>query len=151
VFAISVLVEKARKFRKSLETVSKMALTNAGAEIDIEPGDLYELADGKVIAAAENEEWRVGVLYTEGAICTYNGQAYEVIMRHLSQYSWTPEDAPSLFKKVNLTGEIQEWIQPTGSHDAYNLGDKVTHNEATYISTVASNTWEPGVYGWEVV
>jgi hypothetical protein len=45
----------------------------------------------------------------------------------------------------------QPWVQPTGGHDAYNVGDQVTHNGATWTSTVAANVWEPGVFGWVVV
>jgi hypothetical protein len=42
----------------------------------------------------------------------------------------------------------QPWVQPTGSSDAYNVGDQVTHNGSTWESTAAANVWEPGVYGW---
>jgi hypothetical protein len=45
----------------------------------------------------------------------------------------------------------QPWVQPTGSQDAYNVGDQVTHVGSTWESTVAANVWEPGVYGWETV
>ena len=44
--------------------------------------------------------------------------------------------------------EIEPWVQPTGTQDAYNMGDQVTHNGATWTSTVDANTWEPGVFGW---
>ena len=40
------------------------------------------------------------------------------------------------------------WVQPVGSQDAYNIGDRVSHNGVNWESTVASNVWEPGVYGW---
>lgn len=43
------------------------------------------------------------------------------------------------------------WVQPTGAHDAYAQGAKVTHKGQTWQSTVAANSWEPGVYGWTVV
>lgn len=44
-----------------------------------------------------------------------------------------------------------EWIQPSGSHDAYNSGDIVTHNGKTWKSNTDGNVWEPGVYGWDEV
>ena len=44
----------------------------------------------------------------------------------------------------------QPWVAPTGAHDAYALGDEVTHNGQTWVSDVDANTWEPGVYGWTV-
>ena len=45
---------------------------------------------------------------------------------------------------------IPDWVQPLGSFDAYQIDDIVTHNEQTWICIVPNNTWEPGVYGWEV-
>jgi hypothetical protein len=43
----------------------------------------------------------------------------------------------------------QPWVQPTGSTDAYQLGDQVTHTGFLWQSNVAANVWEPGVYGWD--
>ncbi len=40
------------------------------------------------------------------------------------------------------------WVQPLGAHDAYKLQSKVSHNGFNWRSTVASNVWPPGVYGW---
>ena len=48
------------------------------------------------------------------------------------------------------TEEFPAWVQPTGAHDAYSVGDKVSHNGQNWVSTVNANTWEPGVYGWDV-
>ena len=44
--------------------------------------------------------------------------------------------------------EWPEWIQPTGAHNAYAQGAKVSHNGKHWISDVGANVWEPGVYGW---
>lgn len=40
------------------------------------------------------------------------------------------------------------WVQPTGGHDAYQIGDRVTHNGQTWTCNMANNVWKPGVYGW---
>lgn len=43
------------------------------------------------------------------------------------------------------------WVQPVGAHDAYQLGDLVTFNGVVWRSIHdGANTWEPGVWGWEV-
>ena len=42
------------------------------------------------------------------------------------------------------------WVQPAGGHDAYNKGDRVTHNGQIWVNLIDANVWEPGVYGWEV-
>lgn len=44
--------------------------------------------------------------------------------------------------------EWPEWVQPTGGHDAYNVGAKVTFQGARYISLINANVWQPGVFGW---
>lgn len=43
---------------------------------------------------------------------------------------------------------LPQWVQPTGVHDAYQIGDRVTHNGQTWTSTAANNVWEPGQFGW---
>lgn len=49
------------------------------------------------------------------------------------------------------TGEIiLPWVQPD-STNPYAKGDKVTHNNQTWMSSIDNNAWEPGVYGWEIV
>lgn len=74
------------------------------------------------------------------------------VQDHISQEGWTPEAASSLWTKAaDPTEEWPQWGQPVGAHDAYNAGDKVSHNEKHWISTTSGNVWEPGVYGWEEV
>lgn len=51
----------------------------------------------------------------------------------------------------NPQEEYPEWYQPTGAHDAYSMGDKVSHSDKHWKSIVNNNVWEPGVYGWEEV
>ena len=60
-----------------------------------------------------------------------------------------PDAAPSLYAKVLIPDPdvIPEWEQPE-STNPYTKGDKVTHNEKTWVSDVDNNSWEPGVYGW---
>ena len=49
------------------------------------------------------------------------------------------------------TEEYPAWVQPTGAHDAYAQGAKVSYNGKKWTSDVANNVWEPGVYGWTEV
>lgn len=46
-----------------------------------------------------------------------------------------------------------EWKQPTGGHDAYKIGDRVTYNGKVYESVIDANVWAPDAYpqGWKVV
>jgi hypothetical protein len=38
---------------------------------------------------------------------------------------------------------LPQWVQPTGAHDAYNMGDEVTHNGQNWQSNIDANVWEP--------
>lgn len=46
--------------------------------------------------------------------------------------------------------EWSEWKAPTGAHDAYNVGDKVTFKGKHYICKMNGCVWSPEVYpdGW---
>lgn len=92
--------------------------------------------------------WRIDNAYTIGDRIQHNSTLYKCIQAHTSQESWTPDATPALWVKVSIE-EWPEWVQPTGAHDAYNKGDKVSYNGKHYISTIDANTYAPGVYGWE--
>ena len=90
--------------------------------------------------------------YQTGDRVQYQGLLYKCLQSHTSQPDWPPETAVSLWVRVDDPSiEYPEWRQPTGAHDAYAKGDKVSHNEKHWISDVDANVWEPGVYGWSEV
>lgn len=96
-------------------------------------------------------KWKTNVYYAVGDRVQYNLDLYKCIQAHTSQADWTPDVAVSLFVKVaDPSEEWPEWVQPTGAHDAYAKGDKVSHNGSHWTSSIDANVWEPGVYGWTV-
>ena len=94
----------------------------------------------------ETLEWIVGEQVQVGNIRVYETVTYRCIQAHQTQDNWTPPLTPTLWA-VEQVG-ISEWVQPTGAHDAYQIGDQVTHNGATWESDYDANVWEPGVFGW---
>lgn len=46
-----------------------------------------------------------------------------------------------------------EFVQPTGGHDAYKKGDRVTYNGKVYESVIDANVWAPDAYpqGWHEI
>ncbi|WP_373399682.1 hypothetical protein V8V91_08495 [Algoriphagus halophilus] len=78
---------------------------------------------------------------------------YEVIQAHTTQADWNPPAVPALFKRVAVEGQILPWVQPTGAHDAYNIGDKVSYQAQNWESTVDANIYAPGVVSgqWVVI
>lgn len=108
------------------------------------------------------DEWNPnGILYTgkdkateerPASIVGRNGKLYRCLQSHTSQENWKPEAAPSLWVEIaDPTEEWPGWKQPSGAHDAYQKGEKVSHNGKHWISTAENNVWEPGVFGWDEV
>lgn len=70
---------------------------------------------------------------------------WKVITSHITQSDWPPKNNASLWTRIGYDGEILDWVQPTGSHDAYNIGDRVKYNGFIYESTVNSNVYPPNL------
>lgn len=97
-------------------------------------------------------EWNPdGVSYTEKlSKVQYNGVLYKCLQSHISQALWNPEDAVTLWARLDDPAiEWPEWRQPTGAHDAYHIGAKVSHNGEHWVSNTENDVWEPGVFGWD--
>lgn len=95
--------------------------------------------------------WQTGFTYSVDEKVKYNGKLYRVVQPHTSQDNWTPELATSLFVEIVPPEVIPVWTQPTGTHDAYNIGDKVTYEEIIYTSLIDGNIWSPvdNPAGWQ--
>lgn len=128
------LVEQAQAIRAGMQALARTA---PDAVLLAQPMAMYD-------------EWSAeSVEYVLDDIRQYNGLLYRCVQAHTSQATWTPEDAPSLWTRIaDPAQEWPEWIQPTGAHNAYAKGAKVTHAGKRWVSDVDANTWEPGVYGW---
>ncbi len=97
--------------------------------------------------------WTIDRAYESGQRVRYVDKLYKCVQAHTSQEGWEPDVTPALWTEVAKPGEIPVWKQPTGAQDAYNKGDRVHYPDLegpVYVSTVDSNVWQPGVYGWEV-
>ena len=90
-----------------------------------------------------NTAYKVNEMVTFGENEVGDPQLYRCIQAHTSQADWTPDIAVSLWSAIGLAPDmIPVWSQPTGSHDAYNIGDRVhypTKDDPVYESTVDGN------------
>ena len=122
-----------------MREIIELAVTSLTDEIALEVVTLFP-------------EWKEDIVYETDVRVKYNGVLYRCLTTHTSQAIWTPDVSPSLFTKVLIPDEntIPAWEQPD-STNPYMTGDKVTHNDKIWVSTVDNNVWEPGAYGWEEI
>ena len=129
--------------------------TPAEAAVRLAEMQAASLADDEALeVAALYPEWYQGTAYYEaGRRVLYRGVLYKVLQGHAPQAGWEPDQAASLYARVlpGQSGEVGEWAQPTGAHDAYAKGDRVTHLGKEWVSTADANATEPGTVGalWE--
>jgi len=102
--------------------------------------------------------WQVDTIYGLNKVVRLIGtdQLYRCVQSHTSQADWSPKLVPALFTPIVAPGTIGDWVQPTGTHDAYNIGDQVhfpSGDPAIYESLINANTWSPTAYpaGWELI
>ena len=122
-------MELAQKLRPLIEK----AMISLDDEDALEAVTLYPMWSGD------------GLHYSKDYRVRYDGVLYRVLQEHISQPSWNPEDAPSLFAKVLIPEphEIPEWEQPS-STNPYHIGDRVRYNDKIWESTIDNNVWAPG-------
>lgn len=101
------------------------SLTRQNAKAENSYAPLQEQID-KLYADMKDLEARIGLLEQEG-------QDTEEPQEPVEEYP--------LYK------------QPTGAHDAYNTGDKITYNNKKYVCKMDGCVWSPDTYpqGWELV
>lgn len=125
-----MIIERARQLRHQIEHMAE----NLSDETALDYTELYP-------------QWLAGHAYIIGDRVRDEDILYKCVQSHTSQSDWQPHLTPALWKVVSIE-EWPEWIQPTGAHDAYPYGAKVSHAGKHWISGIEANTYEPGVYGW---
>lgn len=99
-------------------------------------------------------EWDSNAHYDKSYIVKYTNKLFRCLQAHQSQESWTPAAAPSLWVEIaDPSEEYPQFKQPTGAHDCYKIGDKITFEKEHYVSEINSNVWSPTDYprGWRKV
>lgn len=98
--------------------------------------------------------------YMKGDKVSFEGAYYQ---SNIDYNVWSPTAYPQGWTKLDGTGESPEpggdddeypaFVQPTGAHDAYNIGDKVTYNGHRYECTMNNNAYSPDAYpqGWKQI
>lgn len=127
---------------EAVQTIATRAATRGAVLAEVTPD-----TDASLFRA-----WTPGLDLDAGDIVAHDDTLYRVVQAHATQAGWEPTAAPALFTPYfDPADGPAPWTQPTGAHDAYALGARVTHAGHTWESTAPDNVWEPGVYGWTQV
>ena len=138
-------LKKAREFRKLIN--ANLQATRKLIRVDeLDENELLEMID-------LYPNYQVGKSYKVDDIFKYEGKLYKVIQEHTSLENWVPSELPALYLSMMPENVIPEWVQPSGSHDAYNTGDKVIYEGQVYECIIDGNTWSPTDYpqGWKLI
>lgn len=120
-------MQEAREIRKAIDTFAK----NQSDET---------LIDNK----AAFSFWQPRIWVNTDEIYRFADDIYRVIQPHTTQDDWTPDKVPALFVKISVE-EWPQWVQPTGAHDAYMKGAKVSDEGIHWISNKDNNIYKPGL------
>lgn len=96
--------------------------------IGCETGD-FEIKSGSI--AVENE-------YVVGQFVAISGSFLNDGVKRVESF----EDGVISF--TIRSEEYPQWVQPAGAHDAFKIGDRVTHNGERWISLINANVYVPG-------
>lgn len=93
-------------------------------------------------------------MYKQGEWMIFtDGKYYEC----LNDTAYSPTDYSSAWRADGVEPKpepsVPEFVQPTGAHDAYKKGDKVSFNGKIYESLIDANVYSPSAYplGWQEV
>ena len=126
-----ITLQRARELRRMIEKASE-SLSDVDA---LEAVELYPA-------------WATGTAYAVDQRIRHENLLYRCVQAHTSQLDWTPDQTPALWVRVSVE-EFPEWVQPTGAHDAYRIGDKVSYDGKHWVCTSDYNVYAPNVYGWD--
>ena len=144
--AVAAILEFAEAYKTPEQVALDAVLEAAFDSGEVEP----------IVLVALVKAWTVGETVKVGDLRSHDGVVYKAIQAHTTQDDWKPPDTPALWTVYNKTsegGEIDDWVQPAGAHDAYNTGDRVRFEGAIYESLIDGNVWSPADYpaGWKLI
>lgn len=112
--------------------------------------------------------WKAGIELHEGQFTTHGGKLYRVtrdvealdpthtpdtLIGHFYEAATPEEEFGEDEAWEDPAGDIEDFKQPTGGHDAYPLGKQVEFEGHVYESVIESNAFSPAVYpaGWKKI
>lgn len=130
----NVIESRAYELRDMLYKINKMYIESAITEEQKTELDEMARTNANAENSYENNSKQIEMIFAE----------IESIKARLDELEGTEPIEPE---------EYPEYVQPSGSHDVYNTGDKVSFKGKKYICKMDNCVWSPEVYpnAWEEV
>ena len=155
---VEELREESSKIQASITEgqTSQNVFTMLTLGVDVPSEEIAKASDimaqtSGLVSPPDDETWKSKLYYSEGTIATWGEVRYICITSHISQDGWTPYGVPALWQAIKE--EYAEWQRPSGSHDAYRIGDLVIFEGKKYECVLDFNVYSPTEYpqGWELI
>lgn len=129
------------------EQQRRWTLDHAEAQADQLAQD-YQAAVGRHDGDAWTQPTGAHDAYRREAQVTHGGKTWVSLV---GANVWEP--GVSGWREVVEDGGVPEWAQPTGGHDAYKKGDRVSFEGQVFESVIDANVWSPAEHpaGWKLV
>lgn len=115
--------------------------------------------------------YKIAKMYIEGYITEEEKEELEEMARNNAKaensYEKTSKQVEKIFKELKVINkrldklegkeetpeEYPEYVQPTGEHDSYKVGDKITFKGKKYECIYENCVWSPEEYpqGWKLI
>jgi len=139
-------------FLAALQAIPEVTVQTEVQGVDDEGNPVTLYPEGSELFEAHTQEhaleWSDPTLWHQNPVMkgdqrTHGGKLWESLIDY---NVWEP---PIGWREVVSSG-YPEWVQPTGAHDAYNTGDRVSFEGSNYESVIDANVWSPTAYpqGW---
>ena len=123
-------------------TLTNLYSADITAYVEMQPDPVAAL-----IECQRRPPWVAGIAVSVGDVYAYGDNLYRCVQAHTTQSDWTPPITPALWVRFHEVEEgPQPWVQPTGAHDAYAKGERVTYKGGVWESPIDANVWAPGFY-----
>lgn len=116
--------------------------------------------------------YKIAKMYAEGYVTEEEKEELEVLARNNAKaensYEKTSKQVEKIFEELKVINkrldklegkeetpeeEYPEYVQPTGEHDSYKVGDKITFKGKKYECIYEKCVWSPEEYpqGWKLI
>jgi hypothetical protein len=133
-------------------------LTSDAPELDTDIGLILSYTDDvyRSITRQEQEglEWIRNEVVKKDSRRWDENTEYICIQPHITQTGMEPHLTPALWNEYHAEGEIIDWYQPTGAHDAFRINALMRYTDGNvYKSLIDYNTYSPTTYpaGWQLI